>query len=114
MNKEELTALFRAKVNLEQKRYHRKMLKLKPENIYDRAYEIGCMVNISEVLLEKSEAMEEGILKCLLVLPNLLHFFYSRWMKTGDSFQTELEDSMDNSIREIQKMAGVPGKEEAA
>ena len=114
MSKEELTALFCAKVNLEQNRYHRKMLKLKPEDIYDRAYEIGCMVNISEVLLEKSEGMEEDILKCLLVLPNLLHFFYSRWMKTGDSFQTELEDSMDNSIREIQKMAGVPGKEEAA
>lgn len=114
MNKEELTALFCAKVNLEQKRYHRKMLKLKPEDIFDRAYEIDCMVNISEVLLEKCEDMGEDILKCLLVLPNLLHFFYRRWMKTGDSFQTELEDSMDNSIREIQKMAGVPGKEEAA
>ena len=111
MSKEELTALFCAKVNLEQKRYHRKMLKLKPEDIYDRAYEIDCMVNISEVLLEKSEGMGED---SLLVLPNLLHFFYSRWIKTGDSFQTELEDSMDNSIREIQKMAGVPGKEEAA
>ena len=111
MSKEELTALFCAKVNLEQKRYHRKMLKLKPEDIYDRAYEVGCMVNISEVLLEKSEAMEEGILKCLLVLPNLLHFFYSRWMKTGDSFQQELEQSMDKSIQEIQEKIG---KEEKA
>ena len=114
MSKEELTALFCAKVNLEQNRYHRKMLKLKPEDIFDRAYEIDCMVNISEVLLEKCEGMKEGILKCLLVLPNLLHFFYSRWMKTGDSFQEELEASMDASIREIQKMAGVPGKEGAA
>ena len=62
MSKEELTALFCAKVNLEQKRYHRKMLKLKPEDIYDRAYEIGCMVNISEVLLEKSVASSADFL----------------------------------------------------
>lgn len=69
------------------------------------------MVNISEILLEKSAEMEEEILKCLLVLPTLLHFFYSRWMKTGDSFQQELEQSMDKSIQEIQEKIG---KEEKA
>lgn len=111
MEKNELVELLCSKINLEQKRYKSRILKLKPEEIYGKSYEIDCMVNISEILLEKSAEMEEEILKCLLVLPTLLHFFYSRWMKTGDSFQQELEQSMDKSIQEIQEKIG---KEEKA
>ena len=90
------------------------VLRLKPEEIYGKSYEIECMVNISEILIEKSERMEADILKCLMVLPNVLRFFYSRWMKVGDSFMEELEGSMDRSIRELQKKIGITEKEEAA
>ena len=113
MEKEELVEMFCSKVNLEQKRYKKRIIKIDPEEIYNRSYEIDCMVNISEVLLEKCESMSEDMLKCLLVLPSLLHFFYSRWMKTGDPFQKELEESMDNSIQELQQRIGdSPKKEE--
>lgn len=114
MKKEELVEMFCSKVNLEQKRYKKWIMKMKPEEIYGRVYEIDCMVNIGEVLLGKCENMDEDMLKCLLVIPSLLHFFYSRWMKTGDSFQKELEESMDNSIQELQQRIGVSPQEEAA
>ena len=60
-----------------------------------------------EMLIEKSEKMETDILKCLLVLPDILHFFYRRWMKTGDSFQMELENSMEQGLKEIEAMLNI-------
>lgn len=51
--------------------------------------------------------METDILKCLLVLPDILHFFYRRWMKTGDSFQMELESSMEQGLKEIEAMLNI-------
>ena len=114
MEKNELVEMFCSKVNLEQKRYQKYILKLKPEEIFGRAYEIDCMINIEEILLEKSESMNEDVLKCPLVLPDVLRFFYSRWMKTGDSFQKELEESMDKGIAEIRQKTGVDLQKEAA
>lgn len=114
MKKEELVEMFCSKVNLEEKRYKKRIMKMEPEEIWSRAYESDCMVNIGGILLEKCESMNEDILKCLLVIPSLLYFFYSRWMKTEDSFQKELEESMDKSILELQqKIGGNPQKEAA-
>ena len=45
--------------------------------------------------------MKSEVLRCLLVLPNVIQFFYTRWMGKGDSFQLELENSMDTGIKEI-------------
>ena len=56
-------------------------------------------------MLEKSGEMKSEVLRCLLVLPNVIQFFYARWMGKGDSFQLELENSMDTGIKEI----GLPG-----
>lgn len=91
---------------MERERFQKKILRMKSEEIYSSSYQIECVVNISDCLLEKSEKMSEDILCCLIVLPNILGFFYNRWMKTGDSFQQELEASMDSSIREVMKKAG--------
>ena len=114
MEKEELVELFCSKINLEQKRYKNRIMKMQPEDIYGKTYEIECFINIGEILLEKCESMSEDMLKCLLVIPSLLHFFYSRWMKTEDSFQKELEENMDKSILELQqKIGGNPQKEAA-
>lgn len=110
--KEELIKLFCSKVNLELSRYKKRILQMPPEEIYGNSYQIECIVNIGDCLVEKSEKLSEDILRCLLVLPNLLGFFYYRWMKVGDSFQQELEESLNVSIQEISGMAGI--REEAA
>lgn len=102
--KKELTEIFCLRLNLEQKRYKKRMLKMNPEAVFGKAYEINCMLSIYETLIEKSEKMKTDILKCLLVIPDILHFFYRRWMKTGDSFQMELESSMEQGLKEIEEM----------
>ena len=100
----ELTEIFCLRLNLEQKRYKKRMLKMNPEAVFSKAYEINCILSIYEMLTEKSEKMETDILKCLLVIPDILHFFYRGWMKTGDSFQMELENSMEQGLKEIEAM----------
>ena len=105
--KKELTEIFCLRLNLEQKRYKKRMLKMNPEAVFSKAYEINGILSIYEMLTEKSEKMETDILKCLLVLPDILHFFYRRWMKTGDSFQMELENSMEQGLKEIEAMLNI-------
>ena len=102
--KNELTEIFCLRLNLEQKRYKKRMMKMSPDAVFGKAYEINVMLSIYETLIEKSEKMETDILKCLLVIPDILHFFYRRWMKTGDSFQMELESSMEQGLKEIETM----------
>ena len=105
--KNELTEIFCLRLNLEQKRYKKRMMKMSPDAVFGKAYEINCMLSIYETLIEKSEKMETDILKCLLVIPDILHFFYRRWMKTGDSFQMELESSMEQGLKEIEAMLNI-------
>ena len=93
MGEDEIVKLFNAKIKLERKQYRKRVLQLEPEKIYQRAYQIN--------LLEKSSEMKTDVLRCLLVLPNVIQFFYARWMGKGDSFQLELENSMDTGIKEI-------------
>ena len=107
MEKNELTEIFCLRLNLEQKHYKKRMLKMNSEAVFGKAYEINCMLSIYETLIEKSEKMETDILKCLLVLPDILHFFYRKWMKTGDSFQMELESSMEQGLKEIEAMLNI-------
>ena len=101
MGEDEIVRLFNAKIKLERKQYKKRVLQLAPERIYQRAYQINCRENIAETLLEKSSEMKSEVLRCLLVLPNVIQFFYARWMGKGDSFQLELENSMDTGIKEI-------------
>ena len=62
MEKNELTEIFCLRLNLEQKRYKKRMLKMNPEEVFGKAYEINCMLSIYETLIEKSEKMETDIL----------------------------------------------------
>lgn len=112
--KKELAEIFCLRLNLEQKRYKKRMMKMSPDAVFGKAYEINCMLSIYQTLIEKSEKMEADILKCLLVLPDILHFFYRKWMKTGDSFQMELENSMEQGIKEIETMLNGTEEKKAA
>lgn len=75
MGEDEIVRLFNAKIKLERKQYKKRVLQLAPERIYQRAYQINCRENIAETLLEKSGEMKSEVLRCLLVLPNVIQFF---------------------------------------
>ena len=101
MKKEELQELFCAKISMEMEQFKHRMLKQKPQNIYDKCYQIDSMINIYEQLMEMSLKMEEEALAWILVFPNLLAFLYSRWLKTEDSHYEELNACIWKSIEEI-------------
>ncbi len=93
MGEDEIVRLFNAKIKLERKQYKKRVLQLEPEKIYQKAYQINCRENIAETLLEKSSEMKPEVLRCLLVLPNVIQFFYApldgkrRFFPTGTGEQ---------------------------
>lgn len=98
MAKEELQVLFCAKISLENGRFRQKMLNQKPEEVFAHAYQIDCMINIYELMMVMSQEMGEGMLKKLVIFPNLLAFIYKSWMKQEDSYTRELQDCIGASI----------------
>lgn len=104
MEKEQLEELFCAKLYLEIEKYKFRIRKKEPDEIIERAYEIDCMVNIYEMLREKSNGFSSDILQCLIVLPDILVRCYRRWLKCGDSFRKEMGDCLDGCIESTCKM----------
>lgn len=110
MEQEELRELFCAKISLEIKRFKQDIVQNDSEKVYASAYQIDCMINIYELLLDMSQKIEEKTLKILLVFPSLLAFLYERWIKTEDSQTEELWkclvgciSSMEQKYRVVEK-----------
>lgn len=112
MNLELLQQLFCAKINMELTRYKKRMMKKESEEIISNAYQINSMIEIYEVLTEKSVCMTEQVLQLMLVLPNILSLFYSKWMKYEDSTREEFEDSVSNTLEHLQTLYEKSQKEE--
>lgn len=101
MEEEELRELFCAKISLEIKRFKQDIVRNDSEKVYANAYQIDCMINIYELLLEMSQKIGEKTLKILLVFPSLLAFLYENWIKTEDSHTEEMWDCLVNSIKKM-------------
>lgn len=112
MNLEELQQLFCTKINMELARYKRKMRQKEPEEIISKAYQINAMTEIYEVLTEKSLCMTEQALRLLLVLPDTLALFYSKWLKYEDSARKELDDSVTRTMEFLNVSYETADKEE--
>lgn len=95
---ENLQELFRTKITMEIKQYKRQMMKKLPEEILSRSYQTNKLLEIYEVLMEKSLCMTEQALQMMLVLPNALTLFYSKWLKYEDSSKEELDDSVNKTM----------------
>lgn len=106
MEKEELQELFCVKIGLEYGRFRQKVLKENPAEIYGKSYQIDCMVNIYELLLEMSQKMQKEVIESLILVPNLLAFIYDKWMKQEDSFTQELWECIEESVRKPQIVRG--------
>lgn len=103
MEKEELEFLFCEKIGLEIGRFKKRMLEKAPNEIYERACQIDCIVCIYEQLLEQMPEMEAEVLKRLLVIPDILSFLYGRWLKQEYSFSEELQWCLKKEIWAIQE-----------
>lgn len=106
MERDKIQELFCEKISMELSRYKQRMLRQEPEYIFQRAYQIDSIISIYELLLELSQKAEEEALKVMLVFPNLLVFFYRRWMKQEDSAAEELREGLEKNITELKEIYG--------
>ncbi len=100
MDAEKLQELFCTKIGMELEHYKQKVLRMEPEEIYQRAYQTDSIINIYEILMEQSRKMTGETLQAMLVVPGLLAFFYRKWLKYEDSMMEELQECiMKNAER---------------
>lgn len=101
---EVLQQLLHLKLDMEIAAFKKQTIKLEGSKIYDKAYEIDSMVNLYELLSEISQEIEEDTLKRMLQFPNLLTFFYERWLKRDDTIMEDFRESIKDSMQEINKI----------
>ena len=86
------------KLTAEYKSYQVSVLSLTNSEIYGKCYEIDCMVNFYEILMEKAETMTEETLSALLKQENILWSFYDEWLAKDDSNYSEMETHIAEEI----------------
>lgn len=106
MNRENLEALFCMKISAELEMFRMQMLKKTPGEIYGNAYLIDSVINFYEALTEKAEYLDVGQLERLFAIPELLKYFYNRWMDYEDHHVQDISECIGQTIREIGKRKG--------
>lgn len=99
------------KLTAEFKSYQVSVLSMSNSEIYGKCYEIDCMVNFYEILMEKAESMSEETLSALLKEENLLWGFYDEWLAKDDSIYSEMENHI---AEEIEVVVAEANKQRAA
>ena len=89
------------KLTAEYKCYQVSVLSLTNSEIYGRCYEIDCMVNFYEILMEKAESMSVETLSVLLKQENILWSFYDEWLAKDDSNYSEMETYIAEEIEVV-------------
>lgn len=88
------------KINSELKLFKHRMLSKTKEEIYGLAYQIDCMLNLYEILLELSQKLETEQLKKCICIPELLAVLYQEWLKIPDSQNEEMEHTVRSYIQD--------------
>ena len=89
------------KLTAEYKIYQVSVLSLTNSEINGKCYEIDCMVNFYEILMEKAESMSEETLSALLKQENILWNFYDVWLAKDDSNYSEMETHIAEEIKVV-------------
>ena len=99
------------KLTAEYKSYQVSVLALSNFEIYGKCYEIDCMLNFYEILMEKAESMSEETLAVLLAQKNVLWCLYDNWLAKDDSNYSEMEMHITD---ELESMVTRNAEEKAA
>lgn len=102
--REILQQLLCVKLDIEMEAFKRNILQLDREKIYEKAYEIDSMINLYELLADTSQEIEEETLKKMLLFPNLLTFFYERWLKMEDGIMEDYRECIKEGMQEISRI----------
>lgn len=105
MEREELERIFCWKASAELRAFQYSILQKEKEEIYSAAYQIDTMINLYELLVETSVAMEEETLTAAITFPGLLDFLYYRWLGYEDSHMEELQGCIKKELSAIKDIS---------
>ena len=98
---QELEQIFCLKIGAELSAFQYDMLQKEREEIYQAAYQIDSMINLYELLIELCRTMKEEVLIIAVMVPELLHFLYDRWLEYKDS---HMEDMQGCIVQELEAL----------
>ena len=98
---QELEQIFCLKISAELSAFQYDMLQKEREEIYQAAYQIDSMINLYELLIELCRTMKEEVLIIAVMVPELLHFLYDRWLEYKDA---HMEDMQDCIVQELEAL----------
>lgn len=101
---QELEQIFCLKISAELSAFQYDMLQKEREEIYQAAYQIDSMINLYELLIELCRTMKEELLIIAVMVPELLHFLYDRWLEYKDS---HMEDIQDCIVQELEALKDI-------
>ena len=102
----DLKELFCVKITLEIQHFKEEQISMEPEEIYQHSYQIDCMVNIYEYMLEISQELSQQLLISLMLFPNLLAFLFDRWLEREDSQQSEMMRCLKDELKKLEVKEG--------
>lgn len=109
-----LQALFNGKVNMELKKFKRRILECEPEEIWNSSYEINTKIEIYELLIEMAPVMLDEQLQVLISFSEVLDYLYEMWMKESDSRLEELQMCIEKYLPGISPLLQRRREEEIA
>lgn len=101
MGKDKLESVFYKKIYKELSKYKEAVISQEKEDVFGCAYEIDCMINLYETLVESGDSLQEKTLETLISVPNLLALLYVRWMGYPDQRADEWKKFLLREIEEI-------------
>ncbi len=101
---DKLKSLFCLKINVELDEFREKLINNDPQEVFDNAYLIDCMITLKEVLLEKVSVLKPKEIKIMIRMPNLLQMFYDEWLEYEDSRMSDWDDFVNQSIKRLENV----------
>ena len=101
---QELEKIFCLKISAELSAFQYDMLQKEREEIYQAAYQIDSMINLYELLIEQCRTMKEELLIIAVMVPELLHFLYDRWLEYKDSHMEDIQDCIVQELEALKEI----------
>ena len=87
------------KIEKEYEDYKKEILSKHPIEIFNKAWQIDTIRCIYEILMEDRRTMPKAYVRFLVLKPNILGYFYKRWMEVPDLEGEQLRKCMMSVLR---------------
>lgn len=84
--------------------FKEEMLKLEPEEMFEKSYKIACIIEIFDMLFDSYEFTPEQAQIILDFKGNILEQVYDDWLNCDSSWRDDFEQSIDRTLVLLDKV----------